>query len=321
MSYLSNHVILNSTDIEEVEDMIGKLYTPFKMKVKGDRSGFNTRLAMSEVGDLNLLHATFGEVDIEIFSEGENEDELLLFVPTAGGGGIKHLRQEWEYSPQKGIIRDLGLKSVAYQEKFHSFAIALSKQKMKDYAGQLGGEKLSLVPLEFDPAADFSSKGGLLFRQTLEYAAMALNGPLMQLDGELIKSQMSDLILTQILTQLSNTLQDRLNGYEVSNVLPRYVKRAQDYIHAHPSEKLDMSTLTEVAGCSYRTLQRGFLDAFDVTPKRYISKIRLIEVRRELRSLETTDTISAIAKRWGFSHMGRFAQEYAQEFGEYPSET
>jgi len=79
--------------------------------------------------------------------------------------------------------------------------------------------------------------------------------------------------------------------------------------------------LAEVAGCSYRTLQRGFLDAFDATPQQYIRKIRLIEVRRELLSSGPKDNVANIARRWGFAHMGRFAQEYAKEFGEFPSET
>jgi len=321
MDPLSNYVVLKSSDVDEVEEMISHLSTPFKMNIKGDHSGFDTRIAVADVGDVRIMHSSFGEVGIEIASEGETDDGLLLFLPTVGGGSITHLKKEWEYSEHQGIFRDLGRHSVAYQENFHTYAIPLSKKKLREHALRLGGDKLSLVPLEFDPAADFSSEGGLLLRQTLEFTAQAMDGPLRNMDGELIKSQMSDLIMTQILTQLASTVQDRLNGREVSNILPRSVKRAQDYIHAHPANKLDMSTLAEVAGCSYRTLQRGFLDAFDATPQQYIRKIRLIEVRRELLSSGPKDNVANIARRWGFAHMGRFAQEYAKEFGEFPSET
>ena len=321
MDPLSNYVVLNSSDVDEVEEMIGHLSTPFKMNVRGDRSGFNVRIAVADVDDVRIMHSTFGEVEIDICSEGETDDGLLLFLPTAGGGSISHLKKEWEYSGQQGIFRDLGRHSVAYQENFHTYAIPLSKQKLREHALRLGGEKLSLVPLEFDPAADFSSEGGLLLRQTIEFAAQAMDGPLRKMDADLIKTQISDLIMTQILTQLSSTVQDRLNGHEVSGILSRSVKRAKDYIHAHPADKLDMKTLADVAGCSYRTLQRGFMDAFDCSPQQYIRKIRLMEVRRELVSSGRKGNVTEIARRWGFVHMGRFAQEYAKEFGESPSET
>jgi len=68
-------------------------------------------------------------------------------------------------------------------------------------------------------------------------------------------------------------------------------------------------------------LQRGFIDAFGLAPRQYIRKIRLQFVRRELVSADNNLSIAAVARKWGFGHMGRFAQEYAQEFGERPKQT
>ena len=43
--------------------------------------------------------------------------------------------------------------------------------------------------------------------------------------------------------------------------------------------------------------------------------------RRDLRACSQGETITDIAKRWGFWHMGQFAADYKKQFGELPSET
>ena len=61
--------------------------------------------------------------------------------------------------------------------------------------------------------------------------------------------------------------------------------------------------------------------AFGVTPKQYITADRLTRARRSLRLAEPSAQVSQIANDWGFSHLGRFARIYKQQFGELPSTT
>jgi len=76
-----------------------------------------------------------------------------------------------------------------------------------------------------------------------------------------------------------------------------------------------------VAGCGYRGLQRGFMDAYGTSPMNYLRSVRLKRIRALLLAGHVGDTINIIASKWGFAHMGRFAQAYYNEFGELPSET
>ena len=59
-----------------------------------------------------------------------------------------------------------------------------------------------------------------------------------------------------------------------------------------------------------------------MTPKQFTNVLRLNAVRRELlkRSAEN-QTINQIARRFGISHLGRFAAAYMRQFGELPSDT
>jgi AraC-like DNA-binding protein len=44
---------------------------------------------------------------------------------------------------------------------------------------------------------------------------------------------------------------------------------------------------------------------------------------RDLQGAEPGDGVSvaALAARWGFTHLGRFAVDYRRRFGTYPSQT
>jgi AraC-like DNA-binding protein len=49
--------------------------------------------------------------------------------------------------------------------------------------------------------------------------------------------------------------------------------------------------------------------------------VRLERVREELLCAEPGETVTAIAMRWGFTHLARFSGIYRARFGELPSQT
>jgi len=70
-----------------------------------------------------------------------------------------------------------------------------------------------------------------------------------------------------------------------------------------------------------RQLQKLFRDQFDMSPAVYLRNLRLDGARSDLLAGEETTTVSDVAYRWGFNHLGRFAQHYEHKFGETPSRT
>ena len=76
-----------------------------------------------------------------------------------------------------------------------------------------------------------------------------------------------------------------------------------------------------MAGVSVRTLYAGFKDFRQTSPMEYLRTIRLQRAREELQRQDPDSSVTEIAIRWGFTHMGRFSQDYSRMFGERPSET
>ncbi len=74
-----------------------------------------------------------------------------------------------------------------------------------------------------------------------------------------------------------------------------------------------------VANVSERTLQYAFRRYVGMTPLAYLRICRLNSVRRELRAPNPNTTVTAVALRYGFLHLSRFASDYQRLFGELPS--
>jgi AraC-like DNA-binding protein len=99
-------------------------------------------------------------------------------------------------------------------------------------------------------------------------------------------------------------------------------KRAIDLMHAHPETPWSTAELARATGASARALQRAFERSGQPSPMMYLRRLRLHHVRAELAANSPDSlTVTTVAGRWGFVHLGRFASQYRQLFGESPSET
>jgi AraC family ethanolamine operon transcriptional activator len=99
------------------------------------------------------------------------------------------------------------------------------------------------------------------------------------------------------------------------------IRRAMPYIESQRDGLITIADLCRATRLSRRTLHYAFKEHFGVSPKIYLTAIRLDGVRRELGPRESQVKVIDVANRWGFWHMGQFAADYRRQFGELPSET
>ena len=103
--------------------------------------------------------------------------------------------------------------------------------------------------------------------------------------------------------------------------VPRSVSRALSAMLEAPDRAFDLAALAALAGASTRTLQRHFRSFLGKTPQAVLRDIRFERVRRDLLSASSAASVTGIAHRCGFAHLGRFSVEYRRRYGETPSET
>jgi AraC-like DNA-binding protein len=103
---------------------------------------------------------------------------------------------------------------------------------------------------------------------------------------------------------------------------PRTVKRALDAMHAEPGRSFTAAELAVIAGVGIRVLQESFRQHVGVPPQTYLRRLRLEGVHAELsRAGPGVVSVSEVATRWGFTHLGRFAGAYRDRYGVTPSQT
>jgi AraC-like DNA-binding protein len=100
------------------------------------------------------------------------------------------------------------------------------------------------------------------------------------------------------------------------------ISRAVELMQDRPGEPWSASTLARQVHVSVRSLQEGFKRDIGTPPMAYLRAVRLRRVHTGLqRAAPGRTTVEAVASRYGFVHMGRFAATYRAAFGETPSTT
>ena len=105
------------------------------------------------------------------------------------------------------------------------------------------------------------------------------------------------------------------------NARMHIAKRAQAYINEHYQKILCMEDLCHHTGVGVRTLQRSFRQYFDLTISDYVKTVRLNAALRELTAAHRSEkSVTEIALRNGYTHLGRFSTEFRSRFGQSPRE-
>jgi AraC-like DNA-binding protein len=105
---------------------------------------------------------------------------------------------------------------------------------------------------------------------------------------------------------------------------PAALRRAQIYCERHADERISLRDIAAAARVSVRTLQHDFRHHLQTTPLAYLRQVRLAHAHADLvRNARTgaQTTVTEVATRWGFTHLGRFAGLYKETYGGSPSST
>ena len=147
-----------------------------------------------------------------------------------------------------------------------------------------------------------------------------------------LKNDPTKLISTSLIYDLENTLPARLfdtlahaTDFDAPLIIKNRtnaIRKIKEYLHNNSTERIRVTELCNFTGYSQRALEYIFQDYYGITPKAYLQIHRLNAVRKALRKSDPCSTvISDVANHYGFWHMGQFAADYRNLFGELPSET
>jgi AraC-like DNA-binding protein len=103
---------------------------------------------------------------------------------------------------------------------------------------------------------------------------------------------------------------------------PSAIRAAIDIIEEEAHLPTAVSSLAARTHVSVRSLQEGFRSHLGISPMAYLREVRLRRAHQTLLESDLSEvTVAAVASRWGFTNLGRFAATHAERYGETPSET
>jgi len=176
------------------------------------------------------------------------------------------------------------------------------------------------APLEFAPAMDLTAGYGNSLARLILTVATDLDRAGSIYFAPTTMIMLEQFIFNALLMSHPHNYSEALRRLE-KPIAPRDVKRAIDYIHGHLDAPIRLADIVRASGVPGRTLFKHFNDCRGLSPMRCLRNARLDKVRQALRRGGGEASVTEVAMRWGFTHMGRFSVEYRQRFGESPSET
>jgi AraC-like DNA-binding protein len=154
----------------------------------------------------------------------------------------------------------------------------------------------------------------MLFNHQLGDASGVLGNPL-------VAQPFAESVINAFLLATSSACRGALASH-ADPARPTAVRAATDLIEASPNLPWTPATLASQCHVGARTLQKGFQQHLGVSPMAYLRGVRLRRAREDLRTGDpASTTVTAIAYRWGFTHLSRFAAAYRDAYGELPART
>ncbi|WP_181775573.1 helix-turn-helix transcriptional regulator [Amycolatopsis pittospori] len=198
--------------------------------------------------------------------------------------------------------------------------LRLGKQLVADAMRERLGE-LPTSTLHFEPAVIEASGMGQWITLLHTFSETAASGLFDR--SPLAAAHFEKLLLHGLLDTQPHSLSGDL-GEERPRPQSSAIRRAVTYCEEHAAEPVSIGELAAAARISVRALQLAFRTELGLTPMEYLRRVRLDHVHQDLVAIaqgRAEGTVTDVALRWGFTHLGRFSGLYRETYGKLPSET
>ncbi|MCP5082409.1 MAG: AraC family transcriptional regulator [Alphaproteobacteria bacterium] len=172
--------------------------------------------------------------------------------------------------------------------------------------------------LSFTPLVNANSGPGRAVVSLINYLMSQFNNLPDPFSHPISNANFKSYLNTVLLSSLPHNYSHLLNSNR-PNAVPRSVKRAEEYMRELCAGPITIEQLAGAAGCSPRALHVAFKTFRGTTPMAVLCDFRLEAAHNEI--IKEMGTVTDIAGKYGFSNAGRFAKQYAQKFGQKPSQT
>jgi AraC-like DNA-binding protein len=315
----ATHRVASSRDIDHARHVLSEIFLPVDFSPPRTPHTFELQLNALTVGQLTCGHMRFrGPVRIET-AEAEN---FHIDIPTGGRATMRAgLGPPIHGTPDTaGVFMPGRPVAIEGDEGFAQLSLMIPRHQLQLEVENLLGHPLSR-PLEFSGEIDLRTPGAQTMMQVVRMIDQGSQDA-----GGLLAHPLAIQRLEQILMHSLLFAQPHNHSAALTHPAPsagaRPVAHAMELLRNDPAHPWTVGELAAEVSVSVRSLQEGFRRSLQTTPMAYLRQLRLEEVHKELvAAAPGTASVTEVAARWGFTHLGRFAAAYRREYSERPSDT
>ncbi|OLU18415.1 AraC family transcriptional regulator [Pseudomonas sp. PA1(2017)] len=306
-------------DRDSICEKVSGVFKPHDLSLVGSTRGISASMHHVSLGRLSLSRLEYGSA-VRI-DPGSLENFFLIQIPLKGSAEISCDGHSFTSSPDcASLISPDTPVSMHWAADAPQLALRFEREYVESHCAQHLGRRLE-TPLRFMPAFDLDKPGARYFLQLLSTLTDALTCADHPIHQPMVLKQFEATLINALLYGQPNTMQRMVDALSNERqVSPYFVKRSEEYILDHAHEPLTVEQLAAHVGVSVRTLFSGFREFRGTSPMTFLREVRMQRVHEALRH-EKGESVTDIALKWGFTHLGRFSQEYRKRYGELPSAT
>lgn len=315
-SVLSGYGLCETSDIEEARSVGERIFC--KNAIYSKDPQFNARVKYRRVGSLGVGRMTYGGETI--IAPDVMESFSLIQIPIRGREFIDSDGKRALFESEQGVVLNAHARTrIQHMGDTEKIIIRVDNDVVKRQCQQHLGRTLQ-KDVEFKMEMPLDTPDGRSLNQMLAWMCDVLSNT--DKLSPLLSTQFESTFVGMLLSCQPNNYSEELSEDKGQSIAPSFVKRIEHYIEEHAHEPISVGDLAEYAGVSTRSLFSGFRRFRNTSPMHYLKEVRLRRVHDELLSAQpSSGTVTTIAFRWGFSHLGHFTTDYKRRFGETPSET
>ncbi|UWZ34808.1 AraC family transcriptional regulator [Dactylosporangium roseum] len=292
---------------------------PQSLELPSPGGRLDARLHVARLRNITVGYVTYGTSVNTHF--GAEDSPFVAHVPIAGSVAVDAPGYGLQSEGVGSVISPSLPTTVRWSRTSAQVAIRLDHQALHAELADLVTNPLS-HPLRFQPCMSMESRGVRGWTSAISWLVAELDRGSGLVDHPLVVASVEQVIMRGLLIAQSHTYTSHLDAYTRS-ARSSVIRAVAEQMDASPQTPFTVDMLARQAGISVRALQKGFRREFAVSPLEYLRAVRLKRAREELLRAGPSEgvTVTDVATRWGFGHLGWFGQRYRERYGESPSKT
>jgi AraC-like DNA-binding protein len=298
-----------SNDLDDTCERITTILQPHRL-LPGKRAGpIHSHMDFLQLSGFGFCTLKYGsEMDVEV--TGLADYHVLIFC-LSGGGTIRTHNSEISINERYGFAGNAGRSfRASFSSDCEQFIVRIDRKALQAHTGALEFCSQPDVDLDRPAIAPWVRilQALLAERATLDLARK----------NSQIAADYEQLLLSLFLESQPAKWSERDRRHSIA---PTTIRKAESFIYDNLTRPVTLQDIARAAGVPPRTLLENFRRFRDSSPIRFLRDARLDRAHALLLTKATERHVCEVAVECGFGHLGRFAQEYCERFGESPSQT